>query len=284
MSLKSVELYKQVELANYTTIKIGGVAKHFFTIDTLDELAKTIKDLGPLVYLLGKGSNLLVSDRGVDKPVVQLGEEFNYIRQTDYYLEVGAATPLSALLHYCLRQGLAGFSPLAGIPATIGGLLCMNASSFGAGIADSLYEVQVMDFKGRVMSLPRQQIQLRYRYSCLEEFIVLGARFIVLHDNNVRRTISAFVKKRLASQDFTAPSCGCIFKNPAGVNAAWLIEACGLKGYRKGGAQFSRRHANFIINRGKACYKDVDYLIRMAQFQVFKKFNICLEEEVKRWT
>lgn len=284
MSLKSIELCRQVELAQYTTIKIGGTARYFFTIDTFEGLAQAIRDFGPSLYLLGKGSNLLVSDSAIEKPVLRLGEEFNYIKQTDCYLEVGAATPLSALLNYCLKHGLSGFSPLAGIPATVGGLLSMNASSFGASIADLLYEVQVMDFKGQVTTLPRRHIQLRYRFSSLQEFIITGARFVVLHDNNVRQTINAFVKKRFSRQDFTAPSCGCIFKNPSGANAGWLIESCGLKGHRKGGAEFSQRHANFIVNRANASYNDVDYLIRMAQFQVFKKFHICLEEEIKRWT
>jgi len=284
MSLKNIELCKQVELSQYTTIKIGGAAKYFFHINTRDELAQIIKDSGPEVHLLGKGSNLLVSDKGVTKPVIQLGEDFNYIKPVGYYLEVGAATPLPRLLHYCLEQKLAGFSPLAGIPATIGGLLCMNASSFGATIADLLSEVQVMDFKGQIKTIPRSQIQCYYRSSSLQEFIIIGARFIILHDHNVRQSINSFLKKRLSRQDFTAPSCGCIFKNPPGTYAGLLIETCGLKGYCHAGAQISRRHANFIINVGGARYNDVDYLIRMAQFQVFRKFNVCLQEEIKRWS
>lgn len=284
MSLKNIELCKEAELARYTTLRVGGAAKYFFTVNTLDELKDVVRDCGSSFYLLGRGSNLLVSDSGIQKPVVRLGEEFSYINQTDCYLEVGAATPFSVFLGYCLKQKLAGFSPLAGIPATIGGMLCMNASSFGTSIADLLYEVYAMDYSGTVTTLPRSLLRLGYRCSSLSEYVVIGGRFIVLHDNNIRQTINSFLKKRLSRQDFTAPSCGCIFKNPPVETAARLIEACGLKGHTRGGAQFSRRHANFIINTGGASYNDIDYLIRMAQFQVFKKFNICLQEEIKRWT
>jgi UDP-N-acetylmuramate dehydrogenase len=284
MSLKRIELRRNHSLRNYTTIKIGGKAKSFFLAHTKEDLLQIIKSLSNSYYLLGGGSNLLVNDSCIDKPVIKLGEGFVYIKKNRDLLDVGAATPLSYLMNYCLKNNLGGLENLAGIPATIGGLVTINASSFGRAISSCLESVEVMDKKGEVKKLNANDIYFGYRTSSLKDSIVTSAWFKLENKRDLKTNINDFLQKRIGSQDFCFPSCGCIFKNPSNYNAGFLIDSCGLKGLRKNDAQVSTRHANFIINLGKAKYKDVDYLTLKIKEKIFHKFNVALEEEIERWS
>jgi len=283
VSLRNTEPKKEVDLRNYTSIKIGGRAKHFYTARNIDDLDKIIEDLGPDFYLLGKGSNLLIKDSLIEKPIIKLGEGFSFIKNGKKYLEVGASTPLSVLMKYCLENNLSGVENLVGIPATIGGLLAINAASFGKSISLSLGEADVMNREGGIKTLKKEEIIFKYRFSSLQEYIILGARFKLTPRKNIKRKLNEFLGKRLSTQDFDFPNCGCIFKNTSEFSASFLIDSCSLKGLEKGGAQISRRHANFIINLGSAKYNDVDYLIRKIKDQIYKKYSIILQEEIKRW-
>jgi len=283
VSLRNTEPKKEVDLRNYTSIKIGGRAKHFYTARNIDDLDKIIEDLGPDFYLLGKGSNLLIKDSLIEKPIIKLGEGFSFIKNGKKYLEVGASTPLSVLMKYCLENNLSGVENLVGIPATIGGLLAINAASFGKSISLSLGEADVMNREGGIKTLKKEEIIFKYRFSSLQEYIILGARFKLTPRKNIKRKLNEFLGKRLSTQDFDFPNCGCIFKNTPEFSASFLIDSCSLKGLEKGGAQISRRHANFIINLGSAKYNDVDYLIRKIKDQIYKKYSIILQEEIKRW-
>ena len=282
MSLKQAELKRKYSLADFTTIKIGGEAKHFFTVSSIESLKKVLKNCQGDFYILGGGSNLLVDDKCIEKCVIKLGDEFSYIRK-DKYLEVGSSTPLSKLIKYASASNLGGFECLAGIPATIGGLVTMNASSFGREISAYLREVEVMDNRGNVINLKKEEIAFSYRKSSLAEYVVLRVWFEAVKDYDTKAKISNFLKTRMSKQDFEFPNCGCIFKNSDTKPAGFLIEACGLKGFKKNGAQISPKHANFIINLNKASYNDVDYLISRVKENVYKKFDIVLEEEIKRW-
>lgn len=283
MSLGNRESKKEVDLRNYTSIKIGGRAKYFYTVRNIDDLDKIIGDLGPDFYLLGKGSNLLIEDSLIEKPIIKLGKGFSFIKRGEKYLEVGASTPLSFLMKYCLENNLSGVENLVGIPATIGGLLAINAASFGKSISLNLGEVDVMNREGGIKTLRKREIVFKYRFSSLRKYIILGARFKLAPRKNIKRKLNEFLGKRLSRQDFDFPSCGCIFKNTPEFSASFLIDSCSLKGLEKGGAQISRRHANFIINCGCAKYNDVDYLIRKIKDQIYKKYSIILQEEIKRW-
>jgi len=274
---------KDVSLKNYTTIKIGGKAKYFYTAKNIDDLDKIVADIGPDFYLLGKGSNLLIADSLIEVPVVKLGENFAYLKEKGNLLEVGASTPLSFLIKYCLENNLSGVENLVGIPATVGGLLAMNAASFGRSISANLKEVDVMNREGGVKTLEKEEITFKYRFSSLQKYIILGARFRLSLKKGLRGKVSEFLGKRLSMQDFDFPSCGCIFKNTPEFNASFLIDSLRLKGLRKGGAQISLRHANFIVNCGCAKYNDVDYLIQKIKDQIYKKYSIILQEEIKRW-
>ena len=274
---------KDVDLRNYTSIKIGGRAKYFYTAFGPDCLRKIIENVGSDFYLLGKGSNLLIKDCLIQKPIIKLGDNFNFIKKDGNYLEVGASTPLSFLIKYCLEKGLLGVENLAGIPATVGGLLAVNAASFGRSISAVAEEVTVMSRDGDIKKLKKPEITFEYRSSTLKECIVLEAKFKLFSGKNLKLKIRELLEKRINRQDFNFPSCGCVFKNTPKFSAGFLIDSCRLKGESRGDAQVSPRHANFIINLGLAKHKDVIYLIQKIKDQIYKKYSIILEEEIKRW-
>ncbi len=284
MSLKELELKHNLELKQYTGIKIGGKAKYFFLASGLDELCRIAQDCAYSFYLLGRGSNLLVSDQQIEKPVVKLTGDFKQIKSFDTTLEVGSAVSLACLLKYCLKNNLGGLENLAGIPASLGGLLRMNASSFGWSISSVLDQVEVLDKNREIKTLKKEQIKFGYRFSSLKDCIILKLRLLLTEDKKLKNKIGKNLKQRLATQDYTYPSCGCIFKNHPSFSAGLLIDSCGLKGQRRGGALISNKHANFILNLRSASYKDVDYLIQKIKEKVYKKYSIILEEEIIRWT
>ena len=283
MNLKNLPKNK-LKLAGYTTIGIGGMAKEFFLAASLQELKEVVRRYKFDFYLLGGGSNLLVADHALSKPVVKLCGEFDFIDSVGMDLEAGAAAPFARLIKYCEKMRLGGLENLAGIPATVGGMLVMNASAYQRAISDCLTAVEIFDRKKKARWLKREKIDFAYRDSSLIGSIVLRARFKLREDRFIKEKAADFIKERCAKQDYSAPSCGCIFKNPQGFSAGYLIDSCGLKGTRKNDAQISLKHANFIINLGKAACKDVEYLIHKAKEAVNKKFNIILEEEVVRWS
>jgi UDP-N-acetylmuramate dehydrogenase len=279
----SVEARSNVSLREYTTIKIGGWAETFFIINSIEDLSNIIKDIGFSFYLLGGGSNLLIKDSNIEKPVIRLGDEFKSIKIKNRSVEVGAGILLSGLLTYAVKNNLGGLENLAGIPATVGGLLAMNASSFGVEISSFLQRVEVMDRKGELVNLDRNQIDFSYRKSSLSNYIILRAWFKLHEDRNVKEKISRFFKMRRENQDFDFPSSGCVFKNTSNISSGLLIDKCGLGGLIRNGAAVSAKHANFIVNLGNATYNDVDYLVKIIKDKVYKKHGVVLEEEIKRW-
>jgi len=283
MSLRKIEVESGADLRNYTHIKIGGRAKYLFSPETTEDLSNLVCDIGPEFYVLGKGSNLLIENKVILRPIVKLCGGFSFIKREGDFLRVGAACRLSTVIRYCLENELAGLHNLVGIPATIGGLLSMNASSFGQSINFYLLDVEVMDKKGEVKTLPKEEIEFGYRSSSLRDYIILSARFKLFKEEGFKDKVKSLFAKRLWEQDFHLPSCGCIFKNPSDNSAGILIDSCGLKGLQRGDACVSERHANFIVNLGSARYKDVDYLIRKIKDRIYKKYSIILEEEIIRW-
>ncbi len=159
----------------------------------------------------------------------------------------------------------------------------MNASSFGREISSLIEGVEVISEAGEVKKLKKEEIQFGYRWSSLKNKIVTRCWFKLVKTQDSRSKIKNFLKERLRSQDFDFPSSGCIFKNSPNFPAGFLIESCGCKGLKKGGARVSYKHANFIINLGKASYKDVDYLISLIKDKIHKRYGIILEEEIERW-
>ena len=283
-------------------------------ISDLQDLVKLAYRKKMSLRTIGAGTNILVDDAGIEGIVVKLnapcfkriiacrGANLGYqYARGQQVISVGVGTTLARLVRYAQENGFSGFELLAGIPGTIGGALVMNSGNIG----NSVLGVTVIDKqgwinparnkspKGKELScgvkiLNRRDIRFGYRSSDLGDYIILSAHFKLIKKD--KRTIKKKIKEHLdyrrMTQDLSWPSAGCIFKNPSGRNqrsAAYFIERCGLKGSSFGGAAVSSKHANFIINKGKANFADILKLISYITRSVKKRFNLDLEPEIKIW-
>lgn len=276
-------------LRRHTTFKIGGPAEYLvepYDISDLRLLLSCAKKYRFPFSIIGLGSNILVNDKGVEGAVLRLSSPFfRKISFRGNRVSAGAGTRLSRLLLAGQKQGLGGLEFLAGIPATLGGALAMNAGAAGKGIADLVEKATVMDYNGNIKILNKDNIGFDYRKSNLSRCIILNAQLRLKKDNSkkIKKTISECLDYRRESQDLSFPSAGCIFKNPKGRPAGMLIDLCGLKRKRIGDACVSDRHANFILNRGHSSARDVLRLMDLIRKEIRKKFRITLEPEIKIW-
>jgi UDP-N-acetylmuramate dehydrogenase len=281
-------------LAPLTSLKIGGPAEWFVTVDGEKEL----KALLPLLAgqeipwkVLGKGSNLLISDRGIRGVVLNLKEsqepeKVSVLKNDRILLEVGAGMPLAGLVRWGIKNGVTGLEFLAGIPGSLGGAWAMNAGSYGREIKDLTVYLKMISPAGKVIKRGKKELSFDYRSLTLPpgEIILAGGLSLSLGDPEaIRKQTGKLWSKRRVNQPLKEPSCGSVFKNPTGDFAGRLIEKAGLKGVQKGGAQISSRHANFIVNLGQARAGDVLYLMNLSRERVWKKFGILLEPEVHLW-
>ncbi|MCX5697802.1 MAG: UDP-N-acetylmuramate dehydrogenase [Candidatus Omnitrophica bacterium] len=284
-----VKINNGVALSGCTTFKIGGRAEFFCRPKDEEELKLLInlaKRYKIKFLVIGAGSNILVSDKGVKGLVVRLGApDFKRISLRGNLLTAGSGCSTGQLLQFCARHNLSGLEFLAGIPGTLGGNLAMNAGTRGDSIGASLISCRVMDASGRTKTLKTGRIKFGYRSSSLADYIILEVRLRLtkMPGAGIRERLKEYMDRRRATQDLTHPSAGCVFKNPEGDFAGRLIDACGLKGKRVGGASISKRHANFIVNLGKARSADVLKLMGLAKREVKRKFNIALQPEIKIW-
>ena len=286
----NIDLRRNVRLSGYTTFGIGGKADYFARPSGVAALAALLAECRrqrlPL-RVIGAGSNLLVSDKGVRGVVVSLSAPaFSRIRRKGYTLDVGAGVRLSRLVGYCCRQGIGGTEFLSGIPGTLGGALWMNAGAHDASIGDLVETVAIMHYNGAVQILNRGEISFSYRWSSLRDSIILGARLKCRRAGVSAATaaVRAYLLDRRSKQDIAARSAGCVFKNPAPERAAgYLIDQCGGKLLRCGGAAVSSKHANFIVADGAATAADVRRLMRLIQAKVKKRFGLKLEPEIELW-
>lgn len=281
---------EQIRLAAYTTMRIGGPA----TLVTLDAR----EDLPELLAMphrwLGRGANLLVGDDGVAEPVVRLGAAFSAIQIGDVVggratVTVGAATDLAELIAACIKAGLAGPEGLAGVPATIGGALKMNAGTSTCWMLDWVSRVEVILLgENTPRWLERAALPASYRSCGLPAGTVfLGAEMILATGDPVvlKATASRLKQAKAASQPLALPSAGCVFKNPSPtMPAGKLIDELGLKGERHGDAEISTVHANFIVNRTRtASCADVVALIRRIREQAWRERGVVLTMEIETW-
>jgi len=285
--LKTRTRFKE-PLSAHTSLRIGGRANAWVEPTNFEQLqeivCRCLKQRIPYL-VIGKGSNLLFSDRGFKGVVISLSSAgFTKTQFKGTLISCGAGVSLSRLLNRTQKKGLGGVEFLAGIPSSVGGALIMNAGTPKKGIGNFLRSVTVMDKKGRRRLLTKKQLKFGYRKSNLGKYIILETVLGLSkrQPKRIKENINTYLRQKRKTQDLGAKSAGCVFKNPDnGLSAGEMIEACGLKGTCRGGAQISQRHANYIINRNKACAKDVLRLMRLAQRQVKWKFNIRLEPEIK---
>ncbi len=276
-------------LKNHTSFRIGGPVKFFVEPkDTGDlklalNLAKRYK---VPVLMIGAGSNLLVSDKGVNAMALHLNSsQFKKIFFKDNFAEAAGGAMLGRLVSESKKRGLSGAEFLVGIPGTIGGALAMNAGIPSRDIADIIDNVTVMDYNGNIKVLRKSDLKFGYRKSNLAKYIILESRLKLSRSgvSQVQDRIREYLLDRKARQDISKPSAGCVFKNPRGYSAGKLIDLCGLKGKTVGSARISDKHANFILNLGTAKAADILKLMCLIKKEVKSKFDIDLEPEIKIW-
>lgn len=283
-------LRSQASLASFTSFRVGGPAEWYVAPQRLEDLQASFEwghSQGLPLTVLGAGSNLLISDRGLPGLVVCT----RHLRHTQFDEETGRVTagagePLARLAWQAAERGWEGLEWAVGIPGTVGGAVVMNAGAHKNCTADILVNVQTLSPTGVMEELTPQDLGFQYRTSSLQggDRLVVKATFQLKPGADpvqVRAATSQHLEQRRRSQPYHLPSCGSVFRNPDTRPAAWLIEQLGLKGYTIGGAQVAERHANFILNCGGAQASDIFQIIRHIQQQVEQHWSLWLEPEVK---
>ena len=282
------DVRRDERLSRHTTYRIGGPAALFVAAHSYAALARTLSVLaaeGVEWVILGKGSNLLVADEGYDGCVITLDGEFSrHSFGEDGTLTAGAGASLARLVNDALKAGLSGLEPCAGIPGTLGGAVSMNAGTRREWIGGLVRDVVVLRPGEGMHRYAGGEIEWGYRSTSLPTSEIILEATLELEPASPERTAEALdarLRRRRECQPLGAPSCGSVFRNPAGQSVGALIESCGLKGATCGGAQISLEHANFIVNRGGATAADVISLISRAHDAVRDRFGIDLLCEVK---
>ena len=286
--LKKENVRLEEPMAKHTTFQIGGPAQIFVQPETVEEIQNIVKLCNMQevpFFLIGNGSNLLVSDKGMEGVVIQLYRNFSSCRTEENLVIAQAGAMLGAIGNVAKNAGLTGFEFASGIPGTLGGAVMMNAGAYGGEMKDIIKTVQLMDQEGSIFEKNCMEMEFGYRHSIVEEkkYIVLGA--VLQLTEGDRETISARMKElseaRREKQPLEFPSAGSTFKRPDGYFAGKLIMDAGLRGYRVGGAQISEKHCGFVVNCGGATAEDVLHLIQDVQKKVYESFQVKLEPEVK---
>lgn len=272
-------------LSKHTSFRIGGPADYYLEPADNDDVVHIVIYLRqqhiPFV-IIGKGSNILVSDEGIRGAVLSLEAGLSNINVGGDRVIVQAGLTIARFVDFCIQHGYKGVEMLPGIPGTIGGALMMNAGAYGGEISDYLVDVMVLR-DDKVITVAKQDAGFVYRRSGFQGDIILSASFNLPTGDKaeIMKMRRDLLIKRNQAQPVNFPNSGSMFKNPPGSYAAKLIEESGLKGTRAGDAQISEKHANFIVNHGVASAEDVLSLIELARNAVMKKFGISLDLEVK---
>ena len=273
-------------MANHTSFKIGGAADLFVqpkSVDELQTLLRFSKQEDIPAFILGKGSNLLVSDKGIEGMVISTSglNAIRLVGDNCIYAEAGAS--LTALCLFAKEQGLSGLEFAYGIPGSVGGALYMNAGAYGGEMSQVVTSAQSITEDGEI-SRKVDELQLSYRHSvfCEGNEVITSAIFSLTpgEKEKIWADMELYMSKRRASQPLDYPSAGSTFKRPTGYFAAALIDECGLKGLTVGGARVSEKHAGFVINGGDASCRDVCELIGQIQQKVKESKGVTLETEV----
>ena len=280
-------IFFDVPMDQYTSIQIGGPADALVLPQNekdLEALINTVRETRIPYLIMGKGTNLLVRDRGIRQLVVNLSSGFRQISATGDRIRVGAGTLLNEMISFAMERGLSGLTPLYGIPGTVGGGLAMNAGAWGSEVKERIESITVLNGNGRVRQISREDLPFGYRELHLPEgTIIIEGTFLMEQQKkeNIQEEIAFYQRKRRETQPLQSPSAGSIFRNPPGTSAGKIIEELGLKGKKVGGAEVSRIHGNFIINTGNASASHVLELIHLIQKKAFQEKGITLEPEVR---
>jgi UDP-N-acetylmuramate dehydrogenase len=272
-------------LAKYTSMRVGGPADYYVEpADKFDmvEILKYFQENNFPYMMLGRGSNLLISDDGYRGAAINLESGLSNIRKEGDLVVAEAGALIPKFVDFCVQNSLAGVEMLAGIPGTVGGAVVMNAGAHGGEFADHLVEVEVLR-KGAVQRVKKEDAQFTYRGSGFVGDVVLSASFRLPSGDKeqLMKRRRELIIRRNETQPLELPNSGSMFKNPPNNFAAKLIEQAGLRGKRIGNAQISEKHANFIVNLGGAKAADILQLIELARRTVYQNTGVMLELEVK---
>lgn len=288
----SKDLIKTNEpMKNHTSFKIGGPAEIYIKITSIEELQKVLefaKRENIKITILGNGSNVLVSDKGIKGIVIKTNlKDINIENKDSKNVEVTVsdAVPIGFLAQKFLKEEITGFEELSGIPGTIGGAILMNAGAHGKEIKDIVTEVTAMDYNGKIFNFTNEEAEFTYRHSKFSngEYIILQAKMLLQKGSKeeIKAKMDEYAQYRKEKQPIEYPSAGSTFKRGTDFITAKLIDDAGLKGYSIGGAKVSEKHAGFIINTGDATAKDVLDLARYVTDKVYEKFGKKIEFEIK---
>lgn len=275
-------------MKNHTTFRVGGPARYFVCPENAQELAAVLdacRRAWEPWFILGNGSNLLVSDQGFPGTVVDMGPGFASIGTEGERIRAGAGLLLSQIARKAYEAGLSGLEFAAGIPGSLGGGVVMNAGAYGSEMKDVLESVLVLDPEGRVVRIPAEELELGYRTSAVQKrnYVVLEAvfRLTPAPREDIRRKMDELAAARREKQPLEFPSAGSTFKRPQGYFAGKLIQDAGLRGFRIGDAQVSEKHCGFVINCGQASASDVMAVCRHVSDTVYRESGVKLELELK---
>jgi len=289
--MDNIQLRRDINLKNYTTIKVGGLTEYFYQPNGVSEFLNLINWAKSKSYncrIIGAGSNLLIKDiylRGLTICTKKMKTIKIHPKTGLVYAECGVMLP--TLANLLAKNSCMGGEWAVGIPGTVGGALFMNAGCGDSSISDNLSSVQVIDIESQeIYELNKEDLSFNYRFSSFQEnnLLILSAKFYFEPEGDLKsimKKTQTNLKKRLASQPYHLPSFGSVFKNPSTNYAGKLIEDSGLKGLKYGGAEISRMHANFIVNSSSATSDDIINLINLVQQKVIQKKGIMLYPEVR---
>ena len=283
-----LEVVRDERLAHRTSYRIGGPAALSVTAHTYPALVHAIEVLDHEQVgwvVLGRGTNVLVSDKGFSGCVVRLGREFSRISfEEDCQVSAGASVLLTKLVNECQSKGLSGLEPCVGIPGTVGGAVSMDAGTRDEWISRHISSVVTYRPGTGLVRYEKNDIEWGYRYTSIPAGeVILEASFLLSEcdPKEIAADMEQRISRRRRKQPMGKPTCGSVFRNPPGESAGKLVESCGLKGYAAGGAQVSETHANFVVNNGGATANDVLLVMQKMHSDVLERHGINLLPEVK---
>ncbi|MBQ6265676.1 MAG: UDP-N-acetylmuramate dehydrogenase [Clostridia bacterium] len=275
-------------MSELTTFRTGGPASFLTVPDSVEKLQKLIKfcnENATEYFIVGKGSNILVSDSGINGVVILTTALEGISYEGDGRITCLAGTPLIRLCSFALENSLSGLEFAYGIPGSAGGAVFMNAGAYGGEMQDVVLSASHIDKNGNAGSFNKDQLDLGYRHSVYSggDYVITGVTIHLTYaeKNDIKAKMDDLLSRRKAKQPLEYPSAGSTFKRPEGYFAGALIEQCGLKGFAIGGAQVSEKHAGFVINRGGATAKDILSLVEYIRETVYQNTGVTLEPEIK---
>lgn len=290
LKIDSSKIYFDEPMKKHTTFKIGGAAECLIKVETIDELSEVLKFANKnniKLTILGNGSNVLVLDDGIKGITIKIGIKKLEIIDKKEYIEVivGAGNKNAELAQKLLKEEITGFEEISGIPGTIGGAIKMNAGAHGKEMKNIVQTVTFMDYEGNIKTLENNKLQFEYRKSMFfnKKYIILETKLKLNKGNKeeIKQKMQEYLNFRKEKQPIEFPSAGSTFKRGDSFITAKLIDECGLKGYKIGGAEVSTKHAGFVINSNNATAKDVLELTNYIKKQVYQKFKKNIELEIE---